>query len=70
MPKGQNYLSLLMRAWKEHESAEWRFSIQETTGDRQQYFSDFNGLIRFLANLLALDSNEAGGDDKHKPPDQ
>lgn len=69
MPKGQNYLSFLLRAWKEHGSAEWRFSIQETAEDKQQYFSDFDGLVRFLADLLALETNTTGGDDEQNQSD-
>ena len=64
MPKGQNYLSFLLRAWKEHDNAAWRFSIRETSGDQQQYFSDFTGLVRFLADLLEEDASETGGDDQ------
>lgn len=64
MPKGQNYLSFLLRAWKEHENAAWRFSVREISGDQQQYFSDFTGLVRFLADLMAIEINETGGDDQ------
>lgn len=64
MPKGQNYLSFLLRAWKEHERAEWRFSVREATADQQQYFSDFSGLVRYLADLLAVETDETGGDEK------
>lgn len=64
MPKGHNYLSFLLRAWKEHERAEWRFSIREISEDQQQYFSDFTGLVRFLADLLEIKTHETGGDDQ------
>ena len=64
MSNGQNYLSFLLRAWKEHDNAAWRFSIRETSGDQQQHFSDFTGLVRFLADLLQIETDETGGDDK------
>ena len=64
MPKGHNYLSFLLRAWKEHDNAEWRFSIRETSGDQQQYFSDFTGLVRFLADLLTVETGQTGGENQ------
>lgn len=69
MPKqGQNYFSYLLRAWRDHEGADWRFSLQEISGERRLHFSNLASLAEFLNNLVQRTDIEIMGEiDKQEP---
>jgi hypothetical protein len=57
----QNY-SFVVRVWLEgtnndRESAVWRGSIEQVGSDCRFYFSDLNGITRFIQTQISLDTN-------------
>jgi len=46
--KDPNYASYLLRVWRDHEEAPWRFSLQSTAAGQPLYFADMESLFVFL----------------------
>jgi hypothetical protein len=57
-----NYFSFLLRAWRDHEGASWRFSLESTHAGEQLRFTELQGLVDFLQDQIGMvASNEASG---------
>ncbi len=51
-----NYFSFLLRAWRDHEGAPWRFSLEGTRAGEVVRFTELQGLVTFLENQAGIES--------------
>ena len=51
-----NYFSFLLRAWRDHEGAPWRFSLEGAHTGEQLRFTELEGLVDFLQNQMGVET--------------
>ena len=62
MRPSADYHAFLLRLWRDHTEAPWRFAIQRHHEREPMGFASFNELVAFLHYLMQLD-----GSDGEKP---
>ncbi len=53
--QSNNYFSFLLRAWRDHEGAPWRFSLEGTRAGELVRFTELQGLVSFLQDQVGAD---------------
>ena len=51
-----NYFSFLLRAWRDHEGASWRFSLEGAQSGEQLRFTELEGLVAFLQDQMGVET--------------
>lgn len=53
-----NYLSYLLRLWRDHPGASWQASLQSASTEKIYQFANAEELWAFLTAQMRLDSDE------------